>query len=717
MSNVIKDKFPPRGKAATKRSKFEDLARPFLDHDIRVFPLKTDDKIPLKGSNGFKNATTDPVQIKTWGKQFPNSNLGIPTGNASGIIVVDLDRKSGVDGIKAFKLLCKKLGIKMPGTYRLQTPSGGRHLYFRTKYADRIRNSAGRLGPGIDVRGQGGYVVGQGSSIKGKQYKCIEGALDDIAALPKNLRLAIQAKPETQPGYEADDSIPKGSRNDTLFTSACGFFREGRDHALTLQFIRAINSTCKPPLTDSEVIGLVKSAARYEVPEPDTGEKMLTDMGAARRLAIANEGTLVYVHELGKFFHRVKHKHWQKNPGIEYVLAKKAARALQKQVPKIKDLNLQESTSKFAIRSQSSLLIKHCLKLSQTEPELARSIDQFDSEPWLLPVKNGVIDLRNKSFRKVSAEDYFLNVCPVSYDESAECPLWDAFLKLVQPDRSMRVYLKKLVGLTLVGSAAPELIIFLYGIAGSGKSTFVNAIMKVLGRDLAVKIPIFTLLMRDREGSPNELLPLLGARMAVASEVPEGRKFNEARLKDLASKDILSTRPLYAEAIQFLPSHTLWIYGNHLARVSGSDSGIQRRMCLLPFDQVIPEEKVDRFFEKKLEAELPGILNWSLDGCRAWQKPHSMGKKPKRVQVATDGYLSRMNLMKQFFEERIVTSLGKNERGSEIYSVYRHWAEAQGERPESNTLFGPALELYGVEKGTDNKGSVYYDIRVLRHDV
>ena len=113
---------------------------------------------------------------------------------------------------------------------------------------------------------------------------------------------------------------------------------------------------------------------RHDVPEPDTGEKMLTDMGAARRLAIANEGTLVYVHELGKFFHRVKHKHWQKNPGIEYVLAKKAARALQKQVPKIKELRLQESTSKFAIRSQSRLVDQaNCLNaLAQTEPEIAK---------------------------------------------------------------------------------------------------------------------------------------------------------------------------------------------------------------------------------------------------------------------------------------------------------------------------------------------------------
>ena len=668
MGKVLKPKFPPRGKAATKRSDFVELARPFLANDMPVFPV-SESKQPLT-ERGFKDASINKKQIREWNKKHRAANVAFSTGQSTGIVVVDLDVKRGIDGIENFKKLCSDLDIDLPETYRVSTPSGGQHLYFRTRSAKSIRNSAGKLGPGIDVRGQGGYVVGQGSSIKNKQYKCIEGALDAIASLPKILRLAIQAKPEKQPGKSHDDSIPKGTRNDTLFQKACGFFREGHDLDLTLTLIRTINqSICNPALDDKEILGIVESAARYEVPEPDTGEKMLTDMGAARRLAIANGGTLAYVHELGKFFHRAAHRHWQQNPGIEYVLAKKAARDLHKEVPKIKDLNLQESTSKFAIRSQSRPLIANCLKLAQTEPELARSIDEFDSEPWLLPVKNGVVDLRNKSFRKVSNDDFYLNVCPVSYDASAECPQWDAFLALVQPDRPMRLYLKKLAGLTLVGSAAPELIIFLYGIAGSGKSTFVNTIMRVLGRDLAVKIPISTLLMRDREGSPNELLPLLGARMAVASEVPEGKKFNEARLKDLASKDILTTRPLYAEAIQFLPSHTLWVYGNHLARVSGSDSGIQRRMCLLPFDQVIPEEKVDRFFEKKLEAELPGILNWALGGCISWQKT-GVVKKPKRVQVATDGYLSRMDLMKQFFEERIVTSLGKNARGSDLYSGF-----------------------------------------------
>ena len=192
-------------------------------------------------------------------------------------------------------------------------------------------------------------------------------------------------------------------------------------------------------------------------------------------------------------------------------------------------------------------------------------------------MQNGVINLRTGEFRRIEDADYFLNVSPVNYDADAECPQWDEFLTLVQPKRAMQIYLQKLVGLSLVGSATQEIIIFLYGVAGSGKSTFVNAIMKILGRELAIKFATSVLLARDRDGSANELLPFRGARMAVASEVPEGRRFNEAMLKDLSSNDILTTRPLFKEAFQFQPTHTLWLYGNHLPRISGGDSGVWRR--------------------------------------------------------------------------------------------------------------------------------------------
>ena len=185
-------------------------------------------------------------------------------------------------------------------------------------------------------------------------------------------------------------------------------------------------------------------------------------------------------------------------------------------------------------------------------------------------------------------------------------------------------------------------------------------------------------------------------------------------MKDLASRDLLATRPLYAEQIQFTPSHTLWIYGNHLARVSGSDTGIKRRMHLLPFDHVVPSEKVDRFFDKKLQAEAAGILNWQLKGCIAWQREGL--RKPIVVRDATEGYLTEMDLFLQFIQQRIVDRPGDEIRASVVYSVYQEWAEAQGERPVTNTKFGTAMGDHGYQKTRKGKGYYYVGIGVLRRD-
>ena len=247
------------------------------------------------------------------------------------------------------------------------------------------------------MRAQGGYVLAVGSKIGGKRYACVDGSIDAIATLPSALRKAMQGRTnaKTQESKNRGGSIPEGTRNEALFQTACDFSGKGRDRELTLHLIRAINkSACNPPLENAEVRKIVESASQYDTPKIDTDEKMLTDMGAARRLAIANEGTLAYVPELGKFLHRARNAHWQRNDGIEYILAKKSARDLFKTVPQIENLKTQEALAKFAVRSQSKTLIESCLKLAQTEPEIAVSIGQFDAEPWSLPVQNGVVDLR-----------------------------------------------------------------------------------------------------------------------------------------------------------------------------------------------------------------------------------------------------------------------------------------------------------------------------------
>ena len=260
MSNVLKPDFPLR-KGKAKRPGFVELAQPFLDIDIPVFPVN-ELKQPLT-EHGFKNASINKKQIREWAKNHPAANIAFPTGQSTGIIVVDLDVKRGINGIANFKKLCKELGVKIPETYKIRTPSGGKHYYFQSPHDAKIINSASALGPGIDVKTEGGYIVAEGSVIDGKRYSRISGRIDKLAKLPPKLRTAMRKRSKTkkESGKDRDGSIPAGNRNDTLFRDACALRDTRRQHKATLKIIRAINQqTCKPPLDDDELERIVNSA-------------------------------------------------------------------------------------------------------------------------------------------------------------------------------------------------------------------------------------------------------------------------------------------------------------------------------------------------------------------------------------------------------------------------------------------------------------------------
>jgi hypothetical protein len=118
---------------------------------LPVFPCRPDKKPRIKGWPTA--ATTDPEQIKAWWARWPNANVGIPTGERSGLLVLDVDLDKG--GFESLEALTSSL----PDTYTVRTGSGGAHFYFRYPPGSNIRNSASLLAPGVDIRGEGGYVV------------------------------------------------------------------------------------------------------------------------------------------------------------------------------------------------------------------------------------------------------------------------------------------------------------------------------------------------------------------------------------------------------------------------------------------------------------------------------------------------------------------------------------------------------------------------------
>ena len=140
---------------------FQEAAALYVSLGFKVFPLAAGSKLPaIKGGHGFKDATDDADQMEQWARRFPNANIGIATGASSGLVVIDIDPRNG--GTASMCKLGGK-GMTFPPCPTVRTGNGGRHLYFAFPVG--LASSLNKLGPGIDVKATGGYVVAPPSII------------------------------------------------------------------------------------------------------------------------------------------------------------------------------------------------------------------------------------------------------------------------------------------------------------------------------------------------------------------------------------------------------------------------------------------------------------------------------------------------------------------------------------------------------------------------
>jgi hypothetical protein len=211
--------------------------------------------------NGLSGASGDVDQIEDWWECWPDANIGIRTGAASGIVVLDVDTPKG--GTATVDALERAHG-PLPATPTVQTGSGGYHLYF-THPGGTVRNSAGRLGDGVDVRGDGGYVVAPPSMhTTGKPYVWMT-PLDTTPLTDAPSWLSADATPLTNgSAVSAATAIPEGTRNATLTSLAGRLRRDGLNEAEMLAALLAVNNRrCTPPLPASEVSTIAHSIATY----------------------------------------------------------------------------------------------------------------------------------------------------------------------------------------------------------------------------------------------------------------------------------------------------------------------------------------------------------------------------------------------------------------------------------------------------------------------
>lgn len=272
---------------------FFDIAMFYVEHNIKIFPVKRQDKMPLC-AGGFKSATADISQLQEWNRKFPDCNIGIPTGHINGIFVVDVDGEEGFKSLAQLEQQHSKLIAPTVITGK------GKHLYFKMPVNTDIKSSVSKIANHIDIRANGGYVVAPPSLHENGNRYVWEGftSNQDFLNAPQWLiEIILNAENEDsaiEALLEEISSAPEGERNDTLIRNAGKIKSLAEKQFLSLEDFKddIIQAGLDCGLPEKEVMQTVQNALRYEerdnrnkpVSEPDMDILKTKDLLPAPKL-------------------------------------------------------------------------------------------------------------------------------------------------------------------------------------------------------------------------------------------------------------------------------------------------------------------------------------------------------------------------------------------------------------------------------------------------
>jgi putative DNA primase/helicase len=275
-------------------------------------------------------------------------------------------------------------------------------------------------------------------------------------------------------------------------------------------------------------------------------------------------------------------------------------------------------------------------------------------------------------------------------------------------DAELVAFLQRVAGYALTGSVREQCLFFLYGTGANGKTTFLNTLSDLFG-DYARTTRPETLLAKRSDSSSNDVARLEGARLVTAAETEEGKRLAESLVKQLTGGDIVAARFLFKEFFEFRFVGKIFLATNYKPELRGSDEAIWRRVHLIPFAVRIPDAERDKELPAKLRAELPGILTWAVQGCKAWLES-GLGV-PGAVREATDSYREEMDSVGAFARERL-RKASSRVGAMAMYAQYAQYCDEEGKPKVSPKDFPRQLSERGFVKEKTAKGNFWVGVAV-----
>nr|WP_034339671.1 phage/plasmid primase, P4 family [Herbaspirillum sp. B39] len=341
--------------------------------------------------------------------------------------------------------------------------------------------------------------------------------------------------------------------------------------------------------------------------------------------------------------------------------------------------------------------------------------EAFDSNPELLGVPNGVVELKDGTFRKGRPEDMITITTRAEYDADAKCPRFNAFLKTVMPSKEYRKFFRRLCGYWLVGNAKEQKAFFFLGKGSNGKGTITRVTEAVLGGKLCTTIsPSY--IKNATQGNPNSptpaVMPLRDARVIFCTESARSKGIDEVFFKQLTGNDVLTGRHNYGEQQSFTPPGKLVITTNVMPDWTHFDDALWRRVIVIPFEHSFTGEQRDNNLDTTLQEEASGILNFMIRGAEKYLK-HGL-RESQEVIAATKAARIEADSVNFWISQECKRAKRKCMRAKDAYAAYTAFTKVQKRTPATVKQFAKSMEDLGFARRRRAEGFYYLGISLLQ---
>lgn len=715
---------------AAEAKNMKEWALHYAEMGLAVFPLVCRDKVPAV-VGGCKVATTERTTIERWWDKNPQYNIGIATGNkSSGLVVIDLDvdKNKGIDGYDVLRDWQNKHG-KLPETWQSITGRGGYHYF----YKDAIVHS-NRVGlyEGVDIRGEGGYIVAPPSvHPNGNIYEWEQGPEEyEIAQVDNIVNDFLKGEKqrrdsEHKTNFKVPELIPEGKRVDTIVRLIASLRTKGLDDDAIKAAVRVENEKrCNPPLKEKELEKAVFPALKRDwqvnshyynnfnaMNENDNKYvnevlKKLNELNAVERFPMNDRGSadLFATVFMDVSRYNPTKKDWMYYDGTRWVAdqegmrAKRNAKTLADALVRYSvTVSLPDDKRQSYIKYAAGMMNYRSRNVMVTDAKDLNFFDntELDKDDFLLNCKNCVLDLSGDQPKELEhkADLLLSKICNANYNPAATCTLWEKTVnEIMQGDSSKIEYLQKMSGRFLTGDTSEEeFYIFFGATTRNGKSTITELLLYLLG-DYATTISPESLAIKVNKDSGTaspDIAKLAGTRFVVASEPPRRMLFDSSLVKTLTGRDTVSARFLHENEFQFKPKFKLILNSNYLPVISDKTVFSSNRVKVVPFERHFTEKEQNKHLKEQLQQEIDGILNWCIQGLSLYRKEGL--EPPTAVQIATHEYSEDSDKIGKFISECLEKS-DQNLAAKDVYEKYSQWCNDCGLGVDGRTSFYEELK-------------------------